>query len=336
MTETIIGGVRAYGDEAPRPERWAAVITMPVDPDPTVPALVRRVGPYSNSVTAHNACYRLAWLAGTAAPAGTTIELALYDPTQPHLSPRPALATEELAEELRREPASDGFYNFPSLYHRLLLTHGESAAEEAWRAVRSYVSAEEEAAAERRKKADSEAVRLAPYRAEIARAAAARRTLVAAPILNAAAAMFADLLDVSDRHGAARDLWPRVANLPMACLMLAEDAIVGGSGPDGADPAAIRLVTEVVERCHARGIRVRWSGSSALIARPGGGHQPGPTGPLALALGTRGWRLSLHESSAEPAAILATYDEAGAAAVVDVLAALLAGEVPDPFGGRLG
>ncbi|MER6125356.1 hypothetical protein ABT173_22525 [Streptomyces sp. NPDC001795] len=97
-----------------------------------------RVGPFTERVRAQGFAYTLDYgVRGTGAPAGTTFDVAAYDPHLPHLSV-PADDTAGLARQMDAEPGPSGPAGFPDLFTRLVADRGWEDAARAWLKARAH------------------------------------------------------------------------------------------------------------------------------------------------------------------------------------------------------
>lgn len=91
-----------------------------------------RVGPFTEPWRAHGFAHTLdRGVRGAGAPAGTSLDVAAYDPALPHL-PVPATDPAALARQMDTEPDQRGPDGFPDLFTRLVADRGWEDAARAW------------------------------------------------------------------------------------------------------------------------------------------------------------------------------------------------------------
>lgn len=97
-----------------------------------------RIGPFTDPWSARSFAYTLDHgVRGTGAPAGTTLDIADYDPDLPHQC-LPATEPAELARQMDQEPDQRGPAGFPDLFTRLVAHRGWEGAARAWLDARAH------------------------------------------------------------------------------------------------------------------------------------------------------------------------------------------------------
>ncbi|MDX3697831.1 hypothetical protein [Streptomyces europaeiscabiei] len=100
-----------------------------------------RVGPFTELGRAQGFAYILdRGVRGIGAPAGTSSDVAAYDPDLPHLSV-PADDAAGLARQMDAEPGRSGPAGFPDLFTRLVADRSWEDAARAWLAALAHPAA---------------------------------------------------------------------------------------------------------------------------------------------------------------------------------------------------
>lgn len=177
------------------------------------------------------------------------------------------------------------------------------------------------------------AARRAPLRTRIDRLATISRTSwYTAPVRDAAVRMLDDMLIAAGTHGATLHDFDTVTDLAGACLDIV--ATKGRRGEVTAEDA-LGLIGALLAALTERSVDATRTGYTVKLT-----DQPGPVlsryrYPLVISLHTHGWDLSIATAGSSPVAAVYTPPTIeGAEAIADMVAALAAGELPDPFSTR--